>query len=68
MYGRRSESKVMFCAPQMTYPDEAAVRMLEVHDGGPIIGFVFLESACRTGRHCRKIVIGVHGDVESEDK
>jgi len=52
----------------MTYPDEAAVRMLEVHDGGPIIGFVFLESACRTGRHCRKIVVRVHGDVESEDK
>lgn len=49
---------------QATYAQECSVGMLEVQDRCPIIGFILFESACRTSREVRKIIVGVHGQVE----
>ena len=39
--------------------------MLEVHDSGPVIGQILLESASRARCQLRKIIVWVHGNVES---
>lgn len=50
------------------HPQEATIRMLEIHDGCPVVGFIFNKSTCRTGRKGRKIILRVHGEVESGEK
>ena len=48
------------------YPQKASVRMLEVHDGGPVVRLVLLETTSRAGRDFREIERGVHREVEPE--
>jgi hypothetical protein len=49
-----------------TYSLEGAVRMFEVHDCRPIVGEIFNERAGRAAGHGRKIIVWIHGDVESK--
>ena len=49
-----------------TYPPEGAVGGLEIQDGRPVVGEVFLKRAGCAGRKGGKVVIYFHGDIESE--
>lgn len=49
-----------------TYPLEGAIGSLEIQDGRPIVGKVFFERAGCACRKAGKVVIHVHGDIESE--
>jgi len=40
--------------------------MLEVENSSPIVRFIFDESAGRTGRYSRKVVVEIHGDIETD--
>jgi len=40
--------------------------MLEVKNSSPVVRFVFDESAGRTGRYSRKVVVEIHGDIETD--
>jgi len=50
----------------MIYPDVATVRVLEIHNGCPIVGFILLEPTGGTSCHSRKIVLGVHRNIKAE--
>jgi len=40
--------------------------MLEVENSGPVVRFVFDESAGCAGRYSRKVVVEIHGDIETD--
>jgi hypothetical protein len=44
----------------MAYSDVAPVRMLEVHDRGPVVGFIFNEATGGAGGNLGDVVCEVH--------
>jgi len=48
-----------------THSEETPIRVLKVQHGGPVIRFIFNESAGRAGRYTWEIVFRVHRDVEA---
>lgn len=59
--------RIFFSIPVRSYSNEGTVGVLEVEDSRPIVRFVLLKSASCTGRYPRKIVIGIHRDIEPEN-
>jgi hypothetical protein len=49
----------------LAYPNKASIWMFEVHDSGPVIGFVLYKPTSSTGRKGGQIIVGVHGKVEA---
>jgi len=39
--------------------------MLEVENSSPVVRFVFNESAGCAGRYSRKVIVEIHGDIET---
>ena len=49
----------------MAHPNEASIWMFEVHDSGPVVGFVLDKSTSGTGRETGKVIVGVHRKIET---
>ena len=43
----------------------ATITMLEVHDSGPVVGFVLNKSTSGTCRETGKVIVGVHRKIET---
>ena len=48
-----------------THPEEATIRVLEVHDRGPVVREVFLEATGSAGCEVGEVECRVHRKVES---